>query len=48
MGDRAGASAPAKAWEAAKGGEGSSSDPLATRFVESLSIDRSRRGSSRV
>mgnify|MGYP000875762721 FL=1 len=39
MGDRAGASAPAKAWEAAKGGEGSSSDPLATRFVESLSID---------
>ncbi|MCX5661563.1 MAG: argininosuccinate lyase [Planctomycetota bacterium] len=30
----------AKPWEHAKSGEGSAADPLATRFVESLSFDR--------
>ena len=34
------ASGPAKPWETAKRGKGSASDPLAVRFVESLSFDR--------
>jgi argininosuccinate lyase len=34
------AGAAVKPWEHAKTGEGSGSDPLATRFVESLSYDR--------